>query len=198
MRTWETDWNILFHIHPALFFFFAVKFLIHPYTNLCDRYTSDERNHVYFSLSILVIKSLVSPVESFWHSIRWLAKCGLLVKVWVAEGLVGTASGEWPFCFRFADSSESSRSHYWCTHSITLLSLQCIKLSYRPRNRQAQCSSQFMETLGFGGKRLALESLHSCGLLLFSPNLLGVSLLLQGKKIILPHHLQYLSFGKIT
>lgn len=62
--------------------------------------TSDGRNNTFSlcTLFIILVESLVSPEECFWHSTRWLAKCGLLVEVWVAGGLVEAASGEWPFC----------------------------------------------------------------------------------------------------
>lgn len=49
-------------------------------------------------LFITLVESLLLPVQGFWHSIRWLAKRGLLVNVWMAEVLGVATFGEWPFC----------------------------------------------------------------------------------------------------
>lgn len=98
----------------------------------------------------------------------------MLVQVWVAEGLVETASGEWSFLLSsLLTPLRVQGQTNWCTHNTTLLSLQCIKVSYTPCTRRAQCTSWFMQILGSGGKRLALGVISLMWSSPIFPNYLG-------------------------
>lgn len=85
---------------------------------------------------------------------------------------------------KFADPPESRVQGLanWCTHNITLLSLQCIKMSHRPCTRWTQYTSWFMQILGSGGKRLALGVISLMWSSPIFPNYLGSwSLTARGK-----------------
>lgn len=83
----------------------------------------------------------------------------LLLEVWVAEGLTGAASAEWPFyyrvCWPLIEFKVKPTGPHMISHGFPCSVLE----SYRPYNRQAQCASWFKETLRSGGKWVALGPL---------------------------------------
>ena len=117
MRTQEMDWNILFHIHLAVFYceFFHLFLRL-----MCVLYFGREVIFTFF-LSILIIilvELLVSPVKCFsLHSL-----CSKL-EVHMAEGLLGAAF----LLSSFLTPCRVQGQINWPTRDITWLSCSVLE-----------------------------------------------------------------------